>query len=100
MVYVVEDDPSVIKAIERLIRSAGHDVRTFSSALEFLEGRAQETPACLVLDINMPGLDGLGLQGVLADQENSLPIVFITGYGIIPDLVWFADKLGIVSSPP
>ena len=54
VVYVVDDDPSVRKALDRLVRSAGHEVRAFSSALEFLTNRGLETPACLVLDINMP----------------------------------------------
>ena len=95
VVYVVDDDPSVGKALERLMRSAGHDVRTFTSALEFLDGRELETPACLVLDINMPGLNGLELQEYLADQEISLPIVFITGYGTVPESVK-AMKAGAV----
>jgi FixJ family two-component response regulator len=95
VVYVVDDDPSVGKALERLLRSAGHDVRTFTSALEFLDGRERETPACLVLDLNMPGLNGLELQEYLADTEISLPIVFITGYGTVPESVK-AMKAGAV----
>ncbi len=95
VVYVVDDDPSVGKALERLLRSAGHDVRTFTSALEFLDGRKLETPACLVLDINMPGLNGLELQKYLADKAISLPIVFITGYGTVPESVK-AMKAGAV----
>jgi RNA polymerase sigma factor (sigma-70 family) len=95
VVYVVDDDPSVGKALERLMRSAGHDVRTFTSALEFLEGRKLETPACLILDLNMPGLNGLELQEYLADQAIPLPIVFITGYGTIPESVK-AMKAGAV----
>jgi len=95
VVYVVDDDPSVRKALERLMRSADHDARMFASALEFIEGRGLETPACLVLDINMPGLNGLELQEYLADQEVSLPIVFITGYGTVPDSVK-AMKAGAV----
>jgi len=87
VVYVVDDDPSVRKALDRLVRSAGHEVRAFSSALEFLTNRGLETPACLVLDINMPGLNGLELQDHLADKEISLPIIFITGYGTVPDSV-------------
>jgi FixJ family two-component response regulator len=87
VVYVVDDDPSVGKALERLLRSAGHEVRTFTSALEFIEGRELAVPACLVLDLNMPGLNGLELQEYLADKEISLPIVFITGYGTVPESV-------------
>ena len=95
VVYVVDDDPSVGKALERLLRSAGHDVRTFTSALEFIEGRELAAPACLVLDLNMPGLNGLELQEYLADKEISLPIVFITGYGTVPESVK-AMKAGAV----
>ena len=95
VVYVVDDDPSVGKALERLMRSAGHDARTFTSALEFLDGRGLATPACLVLDINMPGLNGLELQEYLADQAISLPIVFITGVGTVPESVK-AMKAGAV----
>lgn len=95
VVYVVDDDPSVRKALERLMRSAGHNARTFTSALEFLNGKRLETPACLVLDINMPGLNGLELQEYLTDKEISLPIVFITGYGSVPESVK-AMKAGAV----
>ena len=95
VVYVVDDDPSVRKALERLMRSSGHEARTFTSALEFLDGKRLETPACLVLDINMPGLNGLELQEHLAGQEISVPIVFITGYGTVPESVK-AMKAGAV----
>ena len=95
VVYVVDDDPSVRKALERLMRSAGHNARIFTSALEFLNGKRLETPACLVLDINMPGLNGLELQEYLTDKEISLPIVFITGYGSVPESVK-AMKAGAV----
>jgi RNA polymerase sigma factor (sigma-70 family) len=84
VVYVVDDDPSVGKALERLMRSAGHDVRTFTSALDFLRCRNLEAPACLILDVSMPDLNGLELQEYLADQGSSLPIVFISGHGTVP----------------
>jgi FixJ family two-component response regulator len=95
VVYVVDDDPSVGKALERLVRSVGYDARTFTSALGFLDAGTLEAPACLVLDVNLPGLNGLELQEVLADREISLPIVFITGVGSIPDSVR-AMKAGAV----
>jgi FixJ family two-component response regulator len=84
MVYVVDDDPSVGKALERLMRSAGHDVRTFTSALDFVRCRNLEAPACLILDVSMPDFNGLELQQYLVDQGSSLPIVFITGHGTVP----------------
>lgn len=84
VVYVVDDDPSVGKALERLIRSAGYDVRTFTSAVDFLDCIHPEAPACLILDVNMPALNGLELQEYLAENEISLPIVFISGHGTVP----------------
>ena len=95
VVYVVDDDPAVGKALERLMRSAGYQARTFTSALEFIEAGKVESPACLVLDLNMPGLNGLELQEHLSDEAISLPIVFITGYGTVPDSVK-AMKAGAV----
>ncbi len=83
VVYVVDDDPSVGKALERLMRSAGHDVRAFTSALDFIRCRNLEAPACLILDVSMPDLNGLELQEYLADRGISLPIVFITGHGTV-----------------
>jgi RNA polymerase sigma factor (sigma-70 family) len=84
VVYVVDDDPSVGKALERLIRSAGYDVRKFTSPLDFLDCVAPEAPACLVLDVDMPALNGLEVQEYMADKEISLPIVFISGHGTVP----------------
>ena len=62
VVYVVDDDPSVRKALERLLRSAGYDAKTFASALEFLDFSHPDVPGCLILDIKMPELGGLELQ--------------------------------------
>jgi FixJ family two-component response regulator len=84
VVYVVDDDPSVGTALERLIRSAGCDVRTFTSAFEFLDRIDPDAPACLILDVNMPALNGLELQEVLAEKAIALPIVFISGHGTVP----------------
>lgn len=84
IVYVVDDDPSVRKALERLLRSAGHDARTFPSALEFLNFSHPHAAGCLVLDIKLPGLSGLELQEQLADKGITFPIVFITGHGTVP----------------
>lgn len=95
VVYVVDDDPSVGKALERLMRSAGYKVLAFTSAQDFLQCKIMETAACLVLDVNMPGLNGLQLQEYLAERRIPLPIVFITGYGTVPDSVK-AMKAGAV----
>jgi FixJ family two-component response regulator len=84
VVFVVDDDPSVRRSLERLIRSAGFTVESFASAQEFLERPWPDTPGCLVLDIQMPGVSGLDLQGELAAAEVNLPIIFLTGYGTVP----------------
>lgn len=87
VVYVVDDDPSVRKALERLLRSAGHNVKTFASAPDFLNFTYPDTPGCLILDIKMPGLSGLELQDRLVEKDISFPIIFITGHGTVPSSV-------------
>jgi FixJ family two-component response regulator len=86
-VYVVDDDPDVLKAIERLLQSDGLNVATFASPRQFLERFDRNAPGCLVLDLAMPGLNGLELQRVLEQQASLLPIVFLTGRGDIPTSV-------------
>jgi len=83
-VFVVDDDTSVLKALERLLRAAGLNVVTFSSPQEFLEHYDPDVPGCLVFDIAMPGLNGLELQQALAAQGGAPPIIFLTGHGDIP----------------
>ena len=83
-VFVVDDDPSVRRGLERLLRSAGYRAETFASAREFLQRADPETGGCLVLDVRMPGQSGLELRDVLAAGGFSLPIIFITGHGDIP----------------
>jgi FixJ family two-component response regulator len=84
VVFVVDDDPSVRRSTERLIRSAGLKVQTFSSAREFLGSSRPDGPACLVLDVRMPGLSGMDLQRELAQSGIHIPIIFITAHGDIP----------------
>jgi RNA polymerase sigma factor (sigma-70 family) len=83
-VHIVDDDPSLRKALARLCESVGLRVRTFASARELLESTPAECPACLLLDVRMPGLSGLDLQTELAARNIQTPIVFITGHGDIP----------------
>jgi FixJ family two-component response regulator len=83
-VFVIDDDPSVREAIDSLIRSVGINVRTFSSAQEFMSSNRPDAPACLVLDVRMPGLSGLDLQRELATAGIRIPVIFITGHGDIP----------------
>jgi FixJ family two-component response regulator len=99
-VFVVDDDPSVRKALTRLMRSAGYDVTTFASAHEFLDrAKSEEQPGCVVLDVRMPGLSGLDLQAELQKIHTTLPIVFMTGHGDIPMSVR-AMKAGAVDFLP
>ena len=98
-VFVIDDDPSVRKALGRLLRSAGYKTDAFESAQDFLRHPRSDAPACLVLDVQLPGLDGLGLQESLAGRNIGLPIVFITGHGDIPMSVR-AMKAGAVDFLP
>jgi FixJ family two-component response regulator len=95
IVCVVDDDPSIRDALSSLIRSVGLRVETFGSAREFLTGQHPDAPACLVLDVRLPGLSGLDLQRELAVADLHIPIIFITGHGDIPMTVQ-AMKAGAV----
>jgi FixJ family two-component response regulator len=86
-VYVVDDDVSVRESLEPLIRLAGWEPEVFASAQAFLAGPRRLAPSCLVLDVNLPGLNGLELQRRIAGDRLELPIVFITGYGGVPTTV-------------
>ena len=84
-VFLVDDDESVRRGLARLIKAHNHRVQTFASARKFLDSEWQShRPACLVLDVRMPGLSGLDLQRELQTEKAILPIVFITGHGDIP----------------
>ena len=83
-IFVVDDDPGVLKALSRMLRAEGWSVETFDSADAFLARPDHTGDGCLVLDVTMPGLDGLELQRRLAEAGQSLPIVFVTGHGDIP----------------
>ena len=84
IVFVIDDDESIREALRSLIRSVGLGVKTFASAQEFLQSRRPDVPACLILDVRMPGLSGLDLQRDLAEANIHIPIIFITGHGDIP----------------
>ena len=83
-VFVVDDDPAVRKSLWRLLRSGGYEVSAFSSAEEFLAKLEPDAAGCAVLDLAMPGLDGLSLQQRLAAREVPMPVLFLTGRGDIP----------------
>ena len=80
LVSVVDDDPSVRRSLARLVKGAGYRVEAYASAHEFLSRPPEEGPACLLLDVRMPGLTGLDLQETLAIAAHSTSIIFITGY--------------------
>lgn len=81
MVFVIDDDRSVRKALRLLLQSVGLDVQTFSSAEAFLAHDLPECPSCLVLDVRMPGMNGLDLQEELTRTGQRIPIIFVTGHG-------------------
>ena len=95
IVFVVDDDISVRESLELLIRSEGWQPQTFSSAHHFLSHTRTPVPSCLVLDISMPGLNGLELQKRVAAEHPDVPIIFITGHGDVPKTVQ-AMKAGAV----
>lgn len=95
VVYVVDDDPSVLKSLERLLRSGGYAVETFNSAVEFLGFQHADAPGCLILDVKMPELNGLELQERLAGRGITFPVIFISGHGTVPMSVQ-AMKAGAV----
>ena len=80
-VFVVDDDAAIRKAVSRLLRSAGIAVAVFESPTEFLAQYDPNTPGCLVLDLAMPGFNGLQLQTVLGERGSILPIIFLSGHG-------------------
>jgi FixJ family two-component response regulator len=95
IIAIVDDDASAREGLQSLIRSAGWRVQTFVSAQEFLARRGAETPSCLILDLQLPGLSGLDLQERMAEVGLAIPIVFLTGHGDIPASVQ-AMKAGAV----
>jgi len=84
LIFLVDDDAGVRKALARLLRSAGHTVEAFASAREFLARERYEGPGCLVLDLRMPDMTGLELQDALERTGHTIPVVFISGHGDIP----------------
>jgi FixJ family two-component response regulator len=87
IVFVVDDDPSFRRSVERLLRMAGREVQSFASAEEFLRTSQPDVPSCLVTDVRMPELNGLELQNELVRVGWQIPIIFITGHGDVPTSV-------------
>lgn len=87
IVFIVDDDVSVRESLELLVRNENWKPETFASALEFLNHPRALVPSCLILDLSLPGLNGLELQKQLAVERSNTPIIFITGYGDVPKTV-------------
>ena len=94
-VFIVDDDEAILRALSRLLSACGYGVRTFSSSEAFLAESDPTIPGCAILDVLMPGLDGLRLQAALNESGIERPVIFITGYGDIPMSVQ-AMKAGAV----
>lgn len=99
IIYIVDDDVSVCRALGLLLKSHGFKVRTFTRSTEFLACKHLKVPSCLVLDIRLPDINGLTLQVAMATQKLTIPIVFITGHGDIPMSVR-AMKAGAIDFIP
>jgi|SRR5215510_6440762 len=101
VVIIVDDDPSFRSFLGRLVSTVGLKTIAFASAEEFLDASLPNVPACLVLDVQMPGLSGLDLQRELAHRNRNLPIVFMTGHGDIPMTVeaMKAGAVGFLTKP-
>jgi FixJ family two-component response regulator len=95
LIAIVDDDPSARRGLQRLVRSVGWKAETFASAQEFLAHARIEPPSCVVLDLQLPGLNGLDLQKRMAEAGLETPIVFLTGHGNIPASVQ-AIKAGAI----
>lgn len=84
VVFIVDDDPSVRKSLERLIQSVGLKAQSFASAMQFLQAGNREETGCLILDVRMPEISGLDLQEKMSGAGILLPIIFISGHGTVP----------------
>ena len=95
VIFLVDDDPGVLKALTRMLNTHGYEVRAFSSSTEFLAQHDRSIPGCAIFDLSMPGLDGIELQTALKAGGVERPVIFITGVGDIPVTVQ-AMKAGAV----
>ena len=91
-VFVVDDDPAVLRGLRLLVKSVKLNVETYLSAQEFLDSYDPARPGCLVLDMRMPGMSGLELQEILRTRNISIPVIIITGYGKVPAAVQAMKK--------
>ena len=87
IVYLLDDEPSMLKALSRILRARGYEVMAFEKPDDFFDHERTMGPACLILDLAMPGLDGFEVQQQLAENQDRIPIIFLTGHGDIPTSV-------------
>lgn len=87
IIYLVDDDASILTAVSRLLRAGDYTVKTFPSADGFLKSFQRDAPGCVIVDLNMPGMSGLELQEALIEADISLSLIFLTGHGDIPTSV-------------
>ena len=87
IVYLLDDEPSMLKALSRILRARGYEVMAFEKPGDFFNHERTMRPACLILDLAMPGLDGFEVQQQLAENQDRIPIIFLTGHGDIPSSV-------------
>src|SRR3954453_3356540 len=101
MISIIDDDPSFRDATRRLVRSLGYSARAFASAEDFLQSDGINGTACLILDVNMPGLSGIELQSRMIAQGNSTPIIFVTAVAdaTIQANAFKAGAIGFLSKP-
>src|SRR5215470_7730565 len=99
LIFLIDDDPSVRKGVSRLLRSAGYKNEAFASASDFLSREQHPGPACLIVDVRMPGLNGMDLQTALIQRRREEQLVFITGHGDIT-MCAYAMKAGAVDFLP
>jgi len=86
-IFLVDDEPAIVKAMSRLLRTRGYDVRAFTSPQDFLANHDSALPGCAIFDVSMPGLDGLELQEAMTAKGFVRPVIFMTGKGDIPTSV-------------
>ncbi|HWT97647.1 MAG TPA: response regulator [Terriglobales bacterium] len=101
MIAVIDDDESVRFAVENLVSSVGHEVRTFASAESFLASEAAKRTSCLISDVQMPGMQGLELQELLRAKGRNLPIIFITAFPdpVVRQRALSAGAVGFLGKP-
>lgn len=99
IVHIIDDDASLRRALDRVFRSVGMETRTYATAREFIDAKRPDIPGCIVLDVRLPGINGLDLQEQLTELGIHLPVVLITGHGDIPMTVR-AMKAGAVDFLP